>query len=286
MCIVVYKPENTEFPSWNTLKTCFEHNPDGAGFMWADGKSVHIRKGFMNWGEFKKALKPYKAGMDKYPFVMHFRIATHGGTNPAMTHPFPLSANTERLKATSIDTNVGIAHNGIISMCSGAKSLSDTAEFIKKYLTLLIRSPKYYANHKICDIIEELIGSKMCILSEDMHAEVLGHGWIVEDGISYSNESFQSYHVRKKSRYGGYYGGYDSSITSGYDSGYYDICDMCGIEILGGNMTMYDGYCLCDECYDSLKSMDIGAKSQCGYARTKDWDECNKCELNECIYWG
>ena len=47
MCIIVAVPANTPMPTADTIRECFISNPDGAGFMYADGKSVHIRKGFM-----------------------------------------------------------------------------------------------------------------------------------------------------------------------------------------------------------------------------------------------
>ena len=49
MCIIVAKEIGIEMPSMETLERCFQANPDGAGFMWADGKMVHIRKGFMEY---------------------------------------------------------------------------------------------------------------------------------------------------------------------------------------------------------------------------------------------
>lgn len=33
MCIIVCKPEGAAMPSTDTLRRCFEENPDGAGFM-------------------------------------------------------------------------------------------------------------------------------------------------------------------------------------------------------------------------------------------------------------
>ena len=284
MCIIVYKPANVDFPSWNTLKTCFEHNPNGAGYMFSDGKQVHIRKGFMTWAEFKKDLKPYKNGTNKYPFVMHFRITTHGGTSQGMTHPFPLSSSADKLKKLYGTTDVGIAHNGIIQMCGGAKNLSDTAEFIKDYLTLLIKSPKYYKNHRLCDIIEELIGSKMCILSNDTHVEVLGHGWTIEDGIYYSNSSYKKYSYvgAPKSKYsnysyGGYYGGGWSYIEED------DVCEICGKPIGDyDNWHEVDGLLICDDCKNEYYGDE---ESLCEFERTHNAKYCETCELTRCVYF-
>lgn len=91
MCIIVYKPENKEFPTWATLETCFNNNPDGCGYMFVKNNQVNIRKGFMTFKQFKKALKQDKQNCGiNLPYVMHFRITTHGGTSPQMCQPFPV----------------------------------------------------------------------------------------------------------------------------------------------------------------------------------------------------
>ena len=202
MCIIVYKPANEKFPSWSTLKNCFENNPDGAGFMFADEFGVHLFKGFMDWQSFKNALKPHKNKGFSYPFVVHFRITTHGGTSKEMTQPFPLSSDVATLRKQKSKCKVGVAHNGIISMTSHAKEISDTALFIKDYLTTLIKSPTYYRNPHIAEMVDELIGSKMCILSEDGHVEIIGKGWEEKDGVYYSNGTYQKNYCTKV--YGNY----------------------------------------------------------------------------------
>lgn len=202
MCIIVYKPANEKFPSWNTLKNCFNNNPDGAGFMFADEFGVHIYKGFMDWASFKSALKPHKNKGFKYPFVVHFRITTHGGTSQEMTQPFPLTSDEQTLRRLHSNCKVGVAHNGIISMTSHAKKMSDTALFIKDYLTLLIKDPKWYIEQRISLMIDEMIGSKMCILSSDGHVELIGKGWEEHDHIYYSNSTYQkSYYTKMATQY-------------------------------------------------------------------------------------
>lgn len=42
MCIIVYKPEGATMPSTDTLRRCFEENPDGAGFMWPERGRVQL----------------------------------------------------------------------------------------------------------------------------------------------------------------------------------------------------------------------------------------------------
>ena len=215
MCIIAYKPAGTAFPSWDIMENCFENNPDGAGFMYADEDGVHVHKGYMSWDSFEEAIKPHVKNSAKYPFVLHFRITTHGGTKPEMTQPFPLSSDAKKLKKLDSHCHIGVAHNGIIPMTSYARKLSDTALFIKDYLTLLINNnPKYYKDSRIADMVEELISSKMCILSNDGHAEILGSGWKEDNGIMYSNNT---YSYSKWDNWKGYYKKVDK-----YDGWWYD----------------------------------------------------------------
>ena len=194
-------------PSWKTLKTCYENNSDGCGFMFAEDNAVHIHKGFMSWRSFKTAFKPYKNRTD-LPIVMHFRITTNGGTNPQNTHPFPLTSNVGELRELNIDCNVGIAHNGIISLTSYANKMSDTMEFIRKYGDCIITSPQWYYNANSGKLLGEVIKSKMLVLSNDGHGEIVGDGWTQEDGVWYSNTTFKPWESR--------YAKYNRSVYS-YD---------------------------------------------------------------------
>lgn len=205
MCIIVYKPSGIKFPSNDILETCFNHNQDGAGFMFPDKGGVHVRKGFMDYASFAKAIEPLRDATD-LPVVMHFRISTHAGVNPEMTQPFPLSKKTKQLKKTDVVSNIGVAHNGIIQLTNDAKTISDTALFIKRYMSRLVKRLDYYKDNWTAPVIERLIGSKMAILGKDGHCELLGSGWTQDDGIWYSNTSYKGY--RYKSYYGNYSAGY------------------------------------------------------------------------------
>jgi len=141
MCVIVVQNKNV-FPSWDTLKNCWDSNPHGAGFMYHEKEKVRISKGFMSWEEFKKAVSEVKDYTSR-PMVYHFRISSHGGISPQNTHPFPFSNNVEPMKALDLLVPVGIAHNGIISYRSYSSYLQeyhnipDTAQFLReRYSTL------------------------------------------------------------------------------------------------------------------------------------------------------
>lgn len=174
MCIAILKPAGiTLLP--DTLKNSWDNNPDGAGFMYADNGNVVIVKGLMTFEDFLAAYEPHK---DKQ-CVLHFRIATHGGTTPENTHPFAVS-----------DT-LGVVHNGIINniKCDIDVKRSDTWHFVEKIMRL-------YRNHwqipAFKALVESFIGASKLIFLDgegnyDIYNESYGK-W--QNGCWFSNTSW------------------------------------------------------------------------------------------------
>ena len=199
MCIIVYKPKFEKMPKEEVLKNCFENNSDGAGFMLTYKKQVMIEKGFKTYNDFKNALdKAVKKYGEDAPYVLHFRISTQGGTRQDCCHPYPLSHDMNDLRKLRFKTDIGIAHNGIISLTSmGYKTqvtYNDTMLFITDFLSLIIDDKKYYKDNKKLLLIERLVESRLAILDNDGHCELIGSGWIYEkdDGCYYSNSSYKT----------------------------------------------------------------------------------------------
>lgn len=197
MCIIVYKPENQPMPFKKTLRTCFENNPDGAGYMFVDNGKVHIEKGFMTFNAFWRSLREHSNVFETSPFVMHFRISTQAGIRQDCCHPFPLSPKMDNLRKLRAFCSVGVAHNGIIDLTSTGYyysktqtvTHSDTMEFITDYLSLIINSKDYYKNENTLLLIERLADSKLAILDNDGHCELVGK-FTLDNGIYYSNASY------------------------------------------------------------------------------------------------
>ena len=215
MCVIAYKPLNVAFPEEATLKNCWDNNPDMAGFMYAWNDHVYIWKGFEKFEDFMKTLNRVreKTG-DEIPFVMHFRISTQG-FDKACCQPFPLSGNMKNLKRLKVETNIGVAHNGILSLTSdGSKDYSDTMLFTTEYLVNIIRSFDWYKDDRTKKLIENLIeGSRFAILDKKGHCELMGKGWVENKGCYYSNST---YSYPKPS-----YTGFNYS-SSGYSRGLWD----------------------------------------------------------------
>ena len=188
-------------PDYDTLKNCWENNPDGAGFAYAYNGKVFIKKGFMTFDSFMDSLNKCDK---KYNFkncgvLLHFRIATHGGINAGMTHPFPIVDDEGCLEKIEYVSDYAVIHNGIISLTSYKASktggLSDTAIFIKDYLTKIAGNKNWLYQKCNMELIEELIDSKMAILDKNGNIQMTS-GFTEEKGVFYSNSSYKQNHYK------------------------------------------------------------------------------------------
>lgn len=235
MCIAIYKPADADFPSKSRLKTCFENNPDGAGFMYAAADRVHIRKGFKTFSDFWKDLRTIREKTtDRADYVLHFRISTQAGTRPDCTHPFPLSRDMSALRALRHTCDIGIAHNGIISLTSHGwnKTIthSDTMEFITEYAARLIKSREWYTDPDLVAVITAMVDSRLAVLDGSGHCTLIGDGWTEDGGVWYSNTSYNPRPVVHETPYYGkneswYYPPYHASGETKTSDIYGDFFD-------------------------------------------------------------
>ncbi len=209
MCVICAKPSGVAFPSVDYVYDMWTANPDGAGFMWADGKKVHIKKGFMTFNSFKDAYtKTFleRENSEDIAAVLHFRITTHGGTKPENCHPFPVSGNMGMLQKLECTTNLGAAHNGIISGISPRKNCSDTMEYIVSVVSIMKKlNKRFYLDKNFGRIIENTIGgSRFCFLDPAGTITTIGT-WQEDDGLLLSNKNFKSKFTSMYKSWGGYY---------------------------------------------------------------------------------
>ena len=190
MCIIVAKPAGIQCPDLETLETCFNSNPDGAGIMFPCGDQVRIIKGFMAFDEFRSTLAAIEDATST-ALVMHFRITTHGGTRPECCHPFPLTDDDTALRALDTRAAVGVAHNGVIHGQATDATTSDTMAYICDVLAPLQRmAGDLLASDDAMTVVESTIGSKLAFLEPDGTITTVGD-FIEENGVFYSNASFK-----------------------------------------------------------------------------------------------
>lgn len=191
MCIICASPKGTPQPTTEQIKTMFNRNSHGAGYMVARNGKVEIHKGFMILGDLLRQLER-EHFTESDSVVYHFRISTQAGVNPQMTQPFPMSNKISALEGLDVLSEIGVAHNGIIPMTSnGNKRFSDTALFVGHYLPRLIRSRYDLYDPMNVRIIEELIHSKMAIMDNTGYIALVGPFIYEKDGLAFSNHTYE-----------------------------------------------------------------------------------------------
>lgn len=179
MCIALLVKPGAEITD-DVLKTCYTNNSDGCGFAYVneEGK-VEVKKSM----EFPEFLSDFRVAQESQgsssPFLVHFRIATHGGINMFNCHPF------------LIDEETAFIHNGVIHKVRKDQKMSDTQVFNEDILKGLPEGWKF--NMAIKPLIEEYIGySKLVLLSSDKGWEIYNEAkgeW--EGDIWFSNTSYK-----------------------------------------------------------------------------------------------
>ena len=192
MCIAIVKPKDKTI-SKETLQTCFENNPDGAGFAYVKDKRIIIYKAM----DFNKFYEEYSSHENESNMLIHFRIATHGGVNLDNTHPFKLN------------DRMVLIHNGVISGYGEKKEggLSDTRDFINKVIGNI--SYKMWKSPYFRELVGHAIGgSKLAILDNKGNTIIINKDkGVWDDGVWYSNTSYKPKAIKP--------------VTEDYDYDYY-----------------------------------------------------------------
>lgn len=277
MCIIVAKPMGQKMPGKNTIETCFQNNPDGAGIMLAYKGQVFGFKGLMTLEAFRDKLHQLEkrfGNLKNFAVVMHFRITTHGGTRPENTHPFPLKTSYPALRDLEWVAEQGIAHNGIIDCTSyhadiKAENVSDTMVFIKNVAAPIAKHVDIATNKGVAKALQVAAGSRLAFLNGQGKLMVVGD-FTQEDGIYYSNSTYKEARVKYNlASYKPYYTSwydwddvkYDTS-TGKYTYTYDDDLDEFKME-LADNMELF---VLDESYYISENGMTKGYQASEDYA--------------------
>lgn len=201
MCIIVYKPKGINLPKDSVLETCFNNNPDGAGYCYNNVKGVTINKGFLYLKDFKKAITELNKTIDPkdHDMLFHFRLATQGFIDEANCHPFPISFYEDELTALNMTTKFAIVHNGIIDFCNNYfnkedDQYSDTILFIRDYLAHIPAEQLF--SDAIQDLIFYATKSKFALMNR-AEVNLIGKFILEKDNCYYSNNSYRTYKIKK-----------------------------------------------------------------------------------------
>lgn len=226
MCIIALKPAKIIL-SKPQIKTMWDNNPDGAGFMYADGGKVHIVKGLMTLDALWDAME---AVGPSRKLVIHFRIRTHGAKSAELTHPFYVQQD-----------KLGMVHNGVIRPLVNETSDtdSDTSVFARKLGQAYSNPLTAIRNPFHRDMLEAYIGfSKVVFMDKNGATHILNeHMGEWKDNVWYSNDRYKE---TKYSTYGSYvananYGGYKGYSAGGVTRGGDDNTPPYGVRLPGSS---------------------------------------------------
>ena len=183
MCLIIAVEKET--PPLCELEYANTINPDGIGIAWiGPGGMIQWHKG-LGLPDLQ-TLVPYVPT----PYVVHFRVATSGGVSSKLCHPFPISRNV----TTEVEGRAKrvIFHNGIWFDWKEVlvKSLIATGRRLPLGPWSDTRAMAFLAHHYGEEILN-LLDEKIVMLSSK-GLKFFGHGWIVQDGRSYSNDLLSS----------------------------------------------------------------------------------------------
>lgn len=194
MCIIAIKEANAKMFSETVLENIFYNNPHGAGFMYPKNGQVMVKKGFMTYEDFKRALNELKQEEDifKIPLVVHTRITTHGETSKQNCHPFLVSGQLKDLTALNTAGSLAVAHNGTINITPKSSKLSDTMQYVMDRIAPIYKAiPDFLAYDEIRDLIGDGIGySKLAYM--DGLGNITTIGEFIKDGdYLFSNSTYK-----------------------------------------------------------------------------------------------
>lgn len=197
MCIIAIKPAGVKLPKNDTLETMWMNNDDGAGYMYPAAGKVEIRKGYMTYKSFDKALKALKKEIDTTatPIIFHFRIGTSGGNTAENTHPFPVTSNIAAMQKTRSHVPLAMVHNGMIDIKPRKKTISDTMEYVASVVAPLYQlAPNFYLEKAGQELLYNTAKSKLAFMDSNGRIETVGKFHTGSDGLIYSNYSYLPYY--------------------------------------------------------------------------------------------
>ena len=204
MCIILSCDPHCR-PDAETLRRCWDSNPDGGGVMWCEGGKVEIVKGLMTFRDLLAAVDYAPA---ESPLVVHMRIGTSGGYGAEVTHPYPITSKIDALHALDVESTYGIAHNGVLPYpTDDAAGISDTVYYVQHVVSKIAAKKSVRKRGGICQchtakrrLADTSKGSRLALLDYMGHVLLIGAGWeTVTPGIQASNGTWRA------PRWGRYY---------------------------------------------------------------------------------
>ena len=190
MCVIIVATE--KHPDIDHLEAAEKQNPHGGAIAWKDKDGFLRYKKDIDASEVEAIIF---AEDPTFPYVIHFRITSSGGTRPELCHPFPVNHSVS-LKTSWKGKSSLLFHNGtfrewkdMVAPHSGAK------DFPKGRIWSDSRAIAWLA-YKTKKNIFRFIDERIAILNQDGTVEYYGQ-FEHEDTFILSND----FHLKKKYDY-------------------------------------------------------------------------------------
>lgn len=175
MCLIIAS-ERGVLPESELFENAIADNGDGFGVVWSESGKLKTYK----------TLRPSKARrflptLEGRPYVMHFRLATHGRVDIENTHPFPVTRH------------LFMAHNGIIPWSAVKGSArSDSWHFARLIASTMDGDRRAEGFERMLPGIEDAVGksNKLAFLRSDGRIFVANEGLGVEHGGLWLSNGF------------------------------------------------------------------------------------------------
>lgn len=192
MCIIAVSPIG-EKVSREVFRRMWRANDDGFGMLFRTKEGIGLIKGLM---DFQEAWEHYTDLPDGVPHVLHFRLATHGGVRPELTHPFIVHENSPLYLRGVVRAPV-LAHNGVWNLYSikfpkaNLNGPVSDSRVLAAYLGAMRQERR-----SLKEVIEEhyreiaSAGRVVVVDPEEWRIYLVGH-WIRDGNLLFSNASYK-----------------------------------------------------------------------------------------------
>lgn len=191
MCVIAISPAG-EKVSREVFERMWRSNSDGFGLLYRARDGVGIVKGLMDEQE---AWEAYDGLPEGVPHVLHFRLATHGGVRPELTHPFLVHEESPLVQAGVVCEPV-LAHNGIWSLHASKEREVRLGGPVSDTRVLAAWLGKLSKERPLREVLERhhyevASAGRVVVVDPTTWRLHLVGSWIREGSLLFSNHSFR-----------------------------------------------------------------------------------------------
>jgi predicted glutamine amidotransferase len=197
MCVILIC--KTAKPEADVLARCSLANPDGCGIAWFKDNSTYYKKG-MSLVELNNFISVLEL-----PFVIHFRAASCGGKDMFLTHPFPITLESEL--ALQGNASKLLFHNGHVKDYELLLSCCDIETQSNELMSDTRAIAKILAKNNNTNFLSKLNGKWVVMDSENNN--IITYGNFEKEynnlGIEFSNTGWKTQKLESEKKQVSYY---------------------------------------------------------------------------------